>query len=82
MSLSRKGVTTGVSLILAVLLLVGGSSTVLGNSNSVQAEVADSIIEKLLTFIHSAARIIGSGLVQLVDLIAGVNMPELEEPLG
>ncbi len=66
-----------------VLLLVGSLSPgVLGNQNEVRDRVTDSIIDQLLTFIHSAAEIIGKGLVMLVDTIAGVDVSELQQPLG
>lgn len=72
----------GISLVLTVFVLVGTFSPVLGQSNGVRDEFADSILDKLLTFIDSAAEIIGQGLVRLVDMIAGVNVSELEKPLG
>lgn len=72
----------GISLTLAVLVLFGVVSPVIGQSNDVKGEVADSVLDKLLTFIDSAAEIIGKGLVRLVDMVAGVNVSELEKPLG
>lgn len=44
--------------------------------------VSDGILDRILTFLHTAAGIIGKGLVNLVNLIAGVDVSELEEPLG
>ncbi|MBS3765963.1 hypothetical protein KGY71_05520, partial [Candidatus Bipolaricaulota bacterium] len=32
--------------------------------------------------IHTAAGIIGDGLVKLVDMVAGVDVSELSDPLG
>lgn len=44
--------------------------------------VSDGILDRILTFLHTAAGLIGKGLVNLVNLIAGVDVSELEEPLG
>lgn len=44
--------------------------------------VSDGVLDRILTFFHTAAGIIGKGLVSLVNLIAGVDVSELEEPLG
>lgn len=44
--------------------------------------VSDGVLDRILTFFHTAAGIIGKGLVNLVNLIAGVDVSELEEPLG
>ncbi|MBS3736513.1 MAG: hypothetical protein V5A87_04995 [Candidatus Bipolaricaulota bacterium] len=78
---SRK-LLAGISLTLAVFVLFGFVSPVIGQSNGVKGEVADSVLDKLLTFIDSAAEIIGKGLVRLVDMVAGVNVSDLEKPLG
>ncbi|MCF7876606.1 hypothetical protein K9M06_06070 [Candidatus Bipolaricaulota bacterium] len=78
----RGRVVAGVSLLLVAFFLFGLVSPVLGQSNGVNGEVADSVLDKLLTFIDSAAEIIGKGLVRLVDMVAGVNVSELEKPLG
>ncbi|MFW6006192.1 MAG: hypothetical protein ACOC9A_01980 [Candidatus Bipolaricaulota bacterium] len=78
---SRK-LLAGISLALAVFVLFGLVSPVLGQSNGVKGEVADSVLDKLLTFIDTAAEVIGEGLVRLVDMVAGVNVSELEKPLG
>ncbi|MFB6215339.1 MAG: hypothetical protein ABEI54_05640 [Candidatus Bipolaricaulia bacterium] len=72
----------GVSLTLVVFVLFGLVSPALGQSNGVKGEVADNVLDRLLTFIDSAAEIIGNGLVKLVDMVAGVNVSELEKPLG
>jgi hypothetical protein len=58
------------------------SPAVSGQSNGVKGEVADSLLDKLLTFIDSAAEIIGRGLVNLIDMMAGINVSDLEKPLG
>ncbi len=64
-------------------MLVGSPHVgVLAGQNGIQEGVADSVIDQLLTFIHSAAEIIGSGIVKLVEVIAGVNVSELQQPLG
>lgn len=79
----KKNIIVGTSLIIAVLVMVGSvSPAVSGQSNGVKGEVADSLLDKLLTFIDSAAEIIGRGLVNLIDMIAGVNVSDLEKPLG
>ncbi len=44
--------------------------------------VSDGVLDRILTFFHTAAGIIGKGLVSLVNLTAGVDVSELEEPLG
>ena len=79
----RSNLVVGLSLIIMVSLLFAGVSTqVFGQSNGVKNEVADSVLDKLLTFIDSAAEIIGKGLVNLVELVADVDVSELEVPLG
>ena len=81
--LSRRNFMIGTSILLAVFVFFGGiSPAVVGQSNGVKKEVADSVLDKLLTFIDSAAEIIGKGLVNLVELIAGVDVSELQKPLG
>ncbi len=77
-----RRLVAGVSLVLTVFVIVGTFSPVLGQSNGVNDEFADGILDRLLTFIDSAAEIIGKGLVKLVDLVAGVDVSELEKPLG
>jgi len=79
----RSNLVAGLSLILMVsLLFVGVSTEVFGQSNGVKNEVTDSVLDKLLTFVDSAAEIIGKGLVNLVELVADVDVSELEVPLG
>ena len=79
----RSNLVAGLSLILMVSLLFAGVSTeVYGQSNGVKNEVTDSVLDKLLTFVDSAAEIIGKGLVNLVELVADVDVSELEVPLG
>lgn len=80
---SHRRLIAGISLALVGFVLFGLVSPVaLGQSNGVKGEVGDSILEKLTTFIDSAAEIIGKGLVKLVDMVAGVNVSDLETPLG
>lgn len=79
----RNKFIVGSGLVLMIFVLVGSLSPgVLGNQNAVRDRVADSIIDRILTFIHSAAEIIGKGIVMLVDTIAGTDVSELQQPLG
>ncbi|MFB6290630.1 MAG: hypothetical protein ABEJ25_02740 [Candidatus Bipolaricaulia bacterium] len=79
----NRSLIVGLSVFLVIFVFLGGVSPgVFGQSNSVNEEVADSVLDKLLTFIDSAAEIIGKGLVNLVDMVAGVDVSELEKPLG
>lgn len=80
--INSRRLLAGISLTLVVFVLFGLVSPALGQSNGVKGEVADSVLDKLLTFIDSAAEIIGKGLVRLVDMVAGVNVSDLEKPLG
>lgn len=78
-----KKLIAGAGMVLVVIMLVGSPHVgVLAGQNGIQEGVADSVIDQLLTFIHSAAEIIGSGIVKLVEVIAGVNVSELQQPLG
>jgi len=80
---NRKRFLAVTSLVLAAFMLLGVlSPQVLGQSNEVNEKATENLLDKLLTFIDSAAEIIGKGLVKLVDLIAGVDVSELERPLG
>lgn len=79
----NRRLKAGISLVLAGFVLFGLVSPVaLGQSNGLKVEDGNSVLDKLLTFIDSAAEIIGKGLVRLVDMIAGVDVSELEKPLG
>lgn len=80
--INSRRLLAGISLTLVVFVLFGLVSPALGQSNGVKGEVAEGVLDKLLTFIDSAAEIIGRGLVRLVDMVAGVNVSELEKPLG
>jgi hypothetical protein len=81
--LRKRTLIVGASITLVVLVMAGLlSPAAFGQSNGVKSEVADSLLDKLLTFIDSAAEIIGKGLVNLIDMIAGVNVSDLEKPLG
>lgn len=48
----------------------------------VTGTVSDGVLDRILTFVHTAAGVIGKGLVSLVNLTAGVDVSDLEEPLG
>ncbi len=72
--------------IFAVILvgLILGASSVVGvaDSNQTQDKISDSLIDKVLTFIHSAAEVVGKGLVRLINMVSGIDVSELEQPLG
>ncbi|MBS3787193.1 hypothetical protein KGY79_03220 [Candidatus Bipolaricaulota bacterium] len=79
----HRKLVAGISLVLLGLVLFGFVSPVaLGQSNGVKGEIGNGVLDKLTTFIDSAAEMIGKGLVRLVDMVAGVNVSELEKPLG
>ncbi len=79
----NRRLTAGLGLVLALSIFIGGLAPGgLAAPEGVQGEVADSLLDKLLTFIHSAANMIGKGLVQLVEMIADVDVSELQEALG
>lgn len=44
--------------------------------------VSDNVIDRILTFVHSAANIVGKGLVELINVVAGIDVSELQQPLG
>jgi|GEM_PF-679142 len=73
--------------VLGVILLFGlvlgvFSSVAFSAEGGAVGTVSDGILDRILTFFHTAAGVIGKGLVSLVNLIAGVDVSELEEPLG
>ncbi|MFP4631275.1 MAG: hypothetical protein ACLFN7_03880 [Candidatus Acetothermia bacterium] len=74
-----KGVTGVVLVGLFVLVL---PLSAFPNGAGVEGPVSDGVVDKILTFLHTAAEAIGRGLVRLIDLIAGVDVSELSEPLG
>ncbi|MFP4136265.1 MAG: hypothetical protein ACLFTO_04470 [Candidatus Acetothermia bacterium] len=74
-----KGVTGVVLVGLFVLVL---PLSAFPNGAGVEGAVSDGVVDKILTFLHTAAEAIGRGLVRLIDLIAGVDVSELSEPLG
>ncbi|MFP3953002.1 MAG: hypothetical protein ACLFVS_02615 [Candidatus Acetothermia bacterium] len=63
-------------------LTVGISSPGFSAADAPKTEISDTVIERMLTFIHSAAELVGKGLVNLINVISGVNVDELEQPLG
>lgn len=72
---------------LCVVLLSGlifgtFSSVAFSAEGGTAVPVSDGFLDKGLTFFHTAAGVIGKGLVNLVDLVAGVDVSELEKPLG
>ena len=78
-----KKMIAGAGMVLIVIMLVGSPHVgVLAGQHGIQEGVADSVTDQLLTFIHSAAKIIGSGIVKIVEIIADVNVSELQQPLG
>lgn len=69
--------------VILVGLILGGTSVVgVADSNQTQDKVSDSVIDKVLTFIHSAAKVVGVGLVRLINMVSGIDVSELEQPLG
>lgn len=71
----------GILLLFGLILGVFHSVAFSAEGGTVGA-VSDGILDRILTFFHTAAGIIGKGLVSLVNLTAGVDVSELEEPLG
>ncbi len=63
-------------------LVVGTSSPGFAAADTAKGEISDSIIDRVLTFVHSAAELVGRGLVSLINAVSGVNVEELEQPLG
>jgi len=75
--------TGAIGVILLFGLILGAfSSVAFSAEGGTVGTVSDGILDRILTFFHTAAGIIGKGLVSLVNLIAGVDVSELEEPLG
>lgn len=82
-SLKTERLTAGICVVLLIGLILGGvAPSAFPQSEGVDQAVSDGIIDQLLTFIHTAAGIIGDGLVKLVDMVAGVDVSELSDPLG
>lgn len=68
--------------LVAVILVSFLPQAGLGGPSFLAAEITEGILDRGLTFIHSAAEIVGSALVSLVDMVVGVDVSELETPLG
>lgn len=76
------GVGTLCVVLLFALIFGTFSSVALSAQDGSAVSVSNSYLDKALTFFHTAAGVIGKGLVNLVDLVAGVDVSELEKPLG
>lgn len=79
----RRVLSTGVTTVLLVGLIIGAiAPPAFSDGEGVSRAVSDGIVDRILTFVHTAAKIVGDGLVKIVDMIAGVDISQLSEPLG